>query len=53
MRLGIDKKVGSQNQEPLLSDHGATAKKYHQRCQKELHLSPPDRLKQDLYESMA
>jgi hypothetical protein len=53
MCLGIDKKVGSQNQEPLHSDHGAKVKKYHQRYQKELHLSPPDRLKQDLSESMA
>ena len=53
MHLGIDKKVGPQNQEPLLSDHGAKVKKYHQRCQKELHLSHPDRPKQDPSESMA
>ena len=53
MHLGIDKIVGQQNQEPLLSDHGAKVRKYHQRCQKELHPSHPDRLKQDLSESMA
>lgn len=53
MHLGIDKRVGHQNQGPHHRDHGAKGRKYLQRCQKELHPFLPDRLKQDLFEPMA